>query len=299
MKNISMEALKALVVKSGMKLRKISPELALAGGIVCGVAAVVTACMASRKVDGVIDEANANLNDIQKLAEEDKLENPKKECFYEYRRMGWKLVKLYWPTVVLGTASVGLILYSHGILKKRHLQTLAAYNALDEAFKGYRKRVAEAVGDEAEKTIMAGGKVEKNIKVENTDGGEDILKGSNIVFNEKKNSPYEFDFNRYTAPLVWEPTVEYNEMRLRSIQNYFNDVLQARGHVFLNEILDELGMKRTPAGAVCGWVKGCGDNYIDFGYMDGFIKDWNIDSDLCRKNIHLNFNCDGQIWDMI
>lgn len=299
MKTINMEAIKALVIKGGMKLRKVSPEIALVGGIALGIGAVVTACIASRHVDNVIDEANANLNDIQKLAEEDKLENPKKECFIIYRQTAWKLVKLYWPTVALGTASVGLILFSHGILKKRHLQTLAAYNALDEAFKGYRKRVAEAVGDEAEKVIMAGGKVEKGIKAENENGGEDILKGSNIVFNEKKNSPYEFDFNRYTAPLVWEPGVEYNEMRLRNAQNYFNELLTARGHVFLNEVLDELGLKRTPAGAICGWVKGCGDGYIDFGYMDGFIRDWNIDSDLCRKNIHLNFNCDGVIWDMI
>lgn len=296
---MNLSVAKSLVCKGFVKISKVSPELALAGGIACGIGAIVVGCIASRKVDNVIGETQANLDDIQKLVDEDKLANPKKEFFAEYMNAGWKLTKLYAPTIVLTSASVALLLFSHGILKKRYLGTVAAYRVLDEAFNGYRKRVADTIGEEAERVLMAGGKVEKNIKAEKEDGSEGVIKGNNIVIQDKKNSPYEFDFNRFTAPLVWDNNPDYNEMRLRNTQNYFNELLVARGHVFLNEILDELGIKRTPAGAVCGWVKGCGDDYIDFGYLDGFIRDYRTDSDLCRKNIHLNFNCDGPIWDMI
>ena len=192
------------------------------------------------------------------------------------------------------------MLTSHGILNKRYVGTLAAYQTLDEAFKGYRKRVAAAMGEEAEKVLMAGGKAEKNIKTEDEETGEvKTLKNNNLVLETKKNSPYEFDFNKATAPLTWEANPDYNDARLRAAQTYFNDILNTRGHVFLNEVLDELGLQRTPAGAVCGWVKGAGDDYIDFGYLETFLREYNQDSDLCKKNIHLNFNCDGVIWDLI
>lgn len=284
--------------KAYMKLRKISPELALGGAIVCGVGAIVAACQASRHLDEVLDETQAELNDILEENDENVDVNVRKESFKVYMKAGRKLVKLYAPTIALGSASVGLMLASHGILNKRYLGTVAAYQTLDEAFKGYRKRVAESLGDDVEKILMAGGKTEKNIKVE-TDEGEETIKGPNLVIEDKKDSPYEFDFNRYTAPTVWENNADYNEARLRAACQYFNDILATRGHVFLNEVLDELGLQRTPAGAVCGWVKGAGDDYIDFGYMDSYIRDRKLDSDLCKKNIHLNFNCDGIIWNMI
>ena len=297
--NINIDGAKNVAVKAFMKVRKISPELALAGGIACGIAAIVVGCMASRHVDDIVEETQSELDDLQNYIEEDKIENPKKELFKAYVKAGWKFTKLYAPTIALATTSTALILASHGILKKRYVGTVAAYNALDEAFKGYRKRVADILGEDAEKIVMNGGSTEKNIKVKNDDDSEETVKGNSIVFNDKKNSPYEFDFNRHTAPLTWQASPDYNDAFLRAQQNYFNDILNARGHVFLNEVLDALGLKRTPAGQVCGWYKGAGDDYIDFGYMEVFIRDYNTDSDLCKKNIHLNFNCDGSIWDMI
>lgn len=282
-----------------LKLRKISPELALAGGIVCGLGAIVAGCVASRKVDQIVKETQTELDDLQDNVEDGVIANPKKEAFKVYANASWKFAKLYAPTAGLTMASIGLILTSHGILNKRYVGLSAAYSALDGAFKDYRKRVANVLGEDAEKVLNNGGKVEKSIKVIDEDDNVATKSGSNIVIQNHKNSPYEFDFNRFTAKGVWEPSADYIEMRLRNTQNYFNELLNARGHVFLNEILDELGMARTPAGAVCGWVKGAGDDYIDFGYQESFKRDYNTDSDLCVKNVHLNFNCDGSIWDMI
>ena len=296
---MNIEVLKNIGTKTYMKLRKISPELALAGGIACGIGAVICGCLASRKVDALIQETRDDLDILEEEINNGNIENPKKVAFKVYSTAAWNFTKLYAPTMALTTASVGLILASHGILSKRYVALSSTYSALDAAFKDYRKRVAESLGEDAERILAAGGRTEKNIKFENENGETETKKTNSIVLNEHKNSPYEFDFNRFTAPGVWEPSADYNRMRLENTQRYFNELLTARGHVFLNEVLDELGMKRTPAGAVCGWVKGAGDDYIDFGFWENFKHDYEIDSDLCVKNIHLNFNCDGSIWDMI
>ena len=95
----------------------------------------------------------------------------------------------------------------------------------------------------------------------------------------------------------WSKTPEYNMLFLRSQQAYFNNMLQAKGHVFLNEVHDALGFERSQAGQAVGWVLSKdGDNFVDFGIYNaensGFI---NGDS----RYVLLDFNVDGVIWDLI
>lgn len=47
---------------------------------------------------------------------------------------------------------------------------------------------------------------------------------------------------------------EINLMFLRSVQNHMNNLLQVRGHLFLNEVLDELSIPRTYEGQLLGWA---------------------------------------------
>jgi hypothetical protein len=54
----------------------------------------------------------------------------------------------------------------------------------------------------------------------------------------------------------WSQDPQINMLFLRTMQSFFNDVLMSRGHVFLNEVYDELGMSRTSQGAISGWFKG-------------------------------------------
>jgi hypothetical protein len=77
-------------------------------------------------------------------------------------------------------------------------------------------------------------------------------------------------------------------------------MLHARGHLFLNEVLDLLGMQRTSEGAVLGWLDhGDGDGFVDFGFSDYYTDDISDAMDGRVPNIHLNMNCDGVIFEKI
>jgi hypothetical protein len=100
----------------------------------------------------------------------------------------------------------------------------------------------------------------------------------------------------------WNPEPEYNLIFLQCQQNWANDQLRTRGHVFLNEVYDMLGLERSKAGAVVGWVftkDGSTDNFIDFGVFNGETQ---ISRDFVNGHegaILLDFNVDGVIYDKI
>lgn len=101
----------------------------------------------------------------------------------------------------------------------------------------------------------------------------------------------------------WTKDPEYNMHFLKSQQDYCNDKLKSKGHLFLNEVYDILGFPRTKEGAVVGWVynkeKPIGDNFVDFGLF-GMNDDRNYDFVNGFKNTAiLDFNVDGNILDYI
>lgn len=85
----------------------------------------------------------------------------------------------------------------------------------------------------------------------------------------------------------WHDAPEYNRMFLEVQQNYLNHLLSARGHVFLNEVFDQLGLPRESIGQKIGWV-----------YGHGVFVDFNIPQK-CEGNIRLEFNPTGDIWEKI
>lgn len=75
----------------------------------------------------------------------------------------------------------------------------------------------------------------------------------------------------------WAPMPEYNVVYLKAQQQFFNDMLYARGLVLLNDVYDALGFPRTLLGAVLGWTN---EGHIDFG----------IDLSSTESGIPLSFN---------
>jgi hypothetical protein len=291
--------------------------------IVAGVAGIVTstvlACRATLKADDVVQEAKSKIDKIHEAKEvADKTPDVnyseqayKKDMSVTYLQAGWGFVKLYAPAVLLGTASIACIIGSHGIMRKRNLALVAAYKAIEESFNKYRKRVVEEVGEDKDREFKNG--IRKN-KITVTETNEDgtTTKSKKVVETVDPSGISEYAKFFDSASSQWSDIPDYNLTFLKCQQNHLNDLLNSRGHVFLNEVYDTLGLPRTTAGQVVGWVKGYGDDYIDFGIFDDSIDGYR-GVRVCdtvgeerrdfvngyRDSILLDFNVAGVIYDMI
>lgn len=94
---------------------------------------------------------------------------------------------------------------------------------------------------------------------------------------------------------AWTKDSAYNKMFLLTQQRYADDLLRARGHLYLNEVYDMLGIPRTKAGQVMGWLWKEGVN-VDFGL--GLERNKNFVDGL--ENVALlRFNVTGRIIDEV
>lgn len=276
--------------------KKHSPTLLFAVGVAGVVTTVVLASRATLKMEEVLAEAEKNkveIGDALALETDEYNENDATQDHAVNRvQTAVKIVRLYAPAVAVGVVSVACLTGSHYILTKRNIALTAAYAGVDKAFKEYRSRVIDELGQEKDDEFRYG-TVEKQVTVQTDDGP----KTKTIRVADKKGDIYTFLFAEETSK-NWQRQASYNSMFLNSQQNYMNDLLTARGHVFLNEVLDALGLERTKAGAITGWVKGNGDSFVDFGIMRDLARAKEfIDGD--ENAIWLEFNVDGPIYDKI
>jgi type II secretory pathway pseudopilin PulG len=192
--------------------------------------------------------------------------------------------RIYGPTIIIGVASISMLTGSHVQLTRRNSALTATLAAISKAYDEYRLRVQEAVGKDRELDIYHGTKTITT--------GQD--KGTKVLDPSAK-SVYSFLFDETTSS-EWQNSSEMNRTFLDLNQRYFNIRLNQRGHVFLNEVLDQLRLDHTPAGALTGWVKDSkdGDSFIDFGFYDN-----NLFMNGQEKSVWLDFNVDGVIYDKI
>lgn len=287
---------------AGLVLKQHSPEILIGVGIVGLVGAGVMACKATLKVEGVMAEHKEKLDKItyakQNIDKEDYTEEDAvKDVIISNVQTAVEFVKLYGPAVTLAICSIVCILSSNKIMRGRNVALAAAYKAVEESFSAYRARVREELGEERELQFKRGmhTEVENLVEVDEAGNKKKVKKEKNVV-NPAQVSQYARFFDETSR--CWEKHPEYNLSFLLAQQTLANHRLQANGHVFLNEVYDMLGLERSEAGQVVGWVKGHGDGYVDFGIH-------NIDRVKSRDfvngyepSILLDFNVDGVIWDL-
>ncbi len=293
--------------KVELKLKKKSPEILIGVGITGFFGTVVVACGATLRADQVLEYHRMKMKDINdaKILADSDPENEleytdslyKQDIAFQYMKTAGRMLKLYAPAIALGTVSIACILVAKNVMDKRYLGVVAAYNGLSAAFEEYRRRVKEEYGDEMDRHFRYGAGHEC-IKEVNEDGS--VTESWEEHVDTSLISPKD-DTCRYfdSSNPNWDQNPNFSMMFLRGQQNYLNDLLHSRGHVFLNEVYDALGFDHTPQGAVIGWLEGAGDDFIDFGLYDQ-NKD-NVRRFVNGKDnvILLEFNHDGVIWDKI
>ena len=296
-----------LLSSTQYQIKKHSPEILMVAGIAGTIVGTVLACKATTKVSEIIEEKNKNIEDVHTCLEEKPNEyteeDSKKDLTIIYAQTGVKLFKLYSPAIGVMALSFASIIAGHKVLKKRNIAIAAAYAAIDKGFKQYRKNVIEKFGEDVDQQMRFGLK-SKEIKKKDKDGK--TVKETEYYIDPDANplnniSEYARFFDAASENFAKDP--EYNMMFLRRQQDYANEMLKSRGHLFLNEVYDLLDIPRSKAGQVVGWVydkngNTKGDNYVDFGLYRNDQATRRFVNGL-EYNILLDFNVDGVIYDII
>lgn len=296
-----MKSVNGMASKTVMKLKKHSPEILVVAGIAGTVVSAVLACKATTKVAEILDETKGTLDTIHEGMEtgaingqEYTTEDGKKDTVVVYAQTGMKLAKLYAPAIILGTLSITSILASNNILRKRNVALGAAYAAIDKSFKEYRGRVIERFGEQVDTELKYGIKAKKfeEIEVDPETGKEKKVKKTVMVADPNLQSDYAVYFDSKSRN--YETNPDYNRMFLKAQQAFANDKLQTRGHLFLNEVLDDLDLPRTPAGQIVGWTKDGPDGYVNFRIVE---VERETEDGRHEPTLLLDFNVEGNIWE--
>jgi hypothetical protein len=293
-KNFSPENVSQLAGRSGLVLKKYSPQILIGVGVAGVVTAGVLACRATLKVEEVVQKAEegkkaAKEQRHEKTSEEYPSSQYNKDMAGVYGTFAWDLAKIYGPALTLGAVSIGCIVTAHNIQSRRIVALGAAYKASEQTVAELRKRIADEFGEDAEQDIRHGVKTEVRV---NEDGTEETV----THVTSEGVSMYARFFDETNKN--WTKDPEYNLVFLRGQEAFANQRLRTRGHVFLNEIYDALGLERTKAGQVVGWaLSDNGDNAIDFGLYDFQSRSARNFVNGNEDSILLDFNVDGNILD--
>ena len=324
LKNIG-NSIKGAGCRVGAKVAKRSPEILMITGGVTFIATIVVACRQTLKCEDILDKHERSMDDIQaciEMAAEDPEkvqysdQDAKRDKFIAYCHTGLGFAKVYAPAILLGVVSITCFGCSFRIMKKRNLALTAAYATLDSAFKGYRKRVVDELGEESDKYFRYGYKKYKNALVEKIDPETGEIKEvkekviDTVPWDEEEDGIKNRMINDgifVFAPETsrrWGPDELHNDATIQSVRNVAQVNYDCKKHIFLNEILRELGMDEIPYGQLVGWCKGIGDDEIEFKINKVYRK---ASSDPNRNPLRLSYECVyelefntcGVMWDKI
>ena len=310
--------------KVGMKLTKVSPQIGMVVGTVAVIGGVVGACKATTKLSQIMEQPKKDLDDIH-----GSIENPEeyglkpgeytekdanRDLFITYSKCAVSIAKLYALPVASIALGLGCFYGSHHIMSTRNAALAAAYASVDKSFKQYRDRVITRFGKEMDRELRYDIKSETFEKTTvDGKGKEKVVKETVEVVSDNPADYSEFARFFDSDCKEWEDDPEYNMMFLKGMQARANDLLKVKGHLFLNEVYEMLGMQPSKAGQIVGWTynketgesrtidengEPVGDGFIDFGIFESrranraFVNGY-------EPVILLDFNVEGNVLDLI
>ena len=203
-----------LAGRAGLVLSKHAPTILTAAGTVGFIGTTVLASKATLKVEETLAEEAALLVKVHEAHEDGKLtdKDATRDKVILYTRMTTKLTKLYAPALILGAASIASLVTGHGIMLKRNASLAAAYAAVDQAFKTYKKKVEAKFGKDAVIDAL----------ISNT---EDEIASNELTLEAiaavDKVSPYGVIFD--DENINWSADEDLSMLHLKCQQQYAND----------------------------------------------------------------------------
>lgn len=297
---------KSLVNASKFFIKKNSPVILLTTGIIASGASVVTACIATSKLqkNNPIKDANIKLDAINTKVETKEIttDQAKKERFGVFTKTGWKLIKLYSAPVALFGLSTACLIGGNKIMSSRNAALSAGISALQSSYCAYRQKVAEKLGKSDEEQIYKESIENPNKKY--------------ISNGITKNVSRDYDFFFDPACSQWEPDGRLNLNYLNTLENFFNRQLDLNGYVTMYDILfGSKGFRLNPgmftdevisSSRFFGWLRDNNtpdrDSFISFGIYDksgdNSVGAINMQR-YGEKNFFVRFNSPYYIYDKI
>lgn len=292
--NLIPAAISLRLGKQALILQKNSPQLLFGAGILGMASSTVLACRATLRTSDILREAESRELVAKSIIDNpeytpEKLESDLRTIRNQARI---RIIREYIPPAIIFGISLAALAQSNRILTQRNAALAAAYTALEKGFQQYRNRVIEKYGEDEDQRLRYG---TQEVELVNPDTNR---KRKALIAGPDAESIYARFFGPESP--YWEKIPDYNLMFLKGRQNYLNDLLKNRGHVFLNEVYEALGLPKTLEGQVVGWRLSndkSTDNYISFGIFDGQeekIREFMGDP---AGVVLLDFNVDGYILD--
>ena len=240
-------------------LRKHGPDIAMAIGIGSGGAALFTACKETRQLDTVIEPHQEKIEEIHRTVAEAPAETKelvaigsKRELTCAYTRAAVDVARLYGPAIGFSALSVAGVLGSYVTLRRRHARLTKQYKTLVEAyatmygaFQAYRSRVAGYLGADNEQQLYHG----IATAIDSETGEEVVIEGTTPVSH---NNEYQIVFDEECE--AWNSNPDYAREKLANATSYLDNLIEAQGYAFGNDLNYELGIPFTKTGQIVGWI---------------------------------------------
>lgn len=219
-------------------LTKHSPEILTGIGITGMVSATVLAVKATPKAIRLKNEA-----ENEKNGELTKVETIK-ACW-----------KPYIPAVATGAASIVCLIGASSVNAKRNAALAAAYTLSDTAFREYKEKVVETIGEKKEKVVkdkIAEDKVKNN----------PVTKSEIFITDRGNTLCFDTISGRYFMSDI---------DKIKKAENILNKRMLSEMYISLNDFYDEIGLAQTPVGDDLGWKLERG--YLDLDFSSQLTKD--------------------------
>lgn len=214
-------------------LKKHSPELLTGIGIAGMIFTTITAVKATPKALQLVDE--------REIKEGKRLTNS------EIVKTTWKC---YIPAAVTGVCSIGCLIGASSVNARRNAALATAYTISETAFKEYKEKAVEVVGEKKEQAIRDAVAKDKLEKAQ-VSTREFIITGKGKVpcFDPLTNSCFKSDMET-----------------LRKVENILNKRLRNEMYITVNDLLMEIGLDpcHDSIGESMGWDVDKGDIEFDF-----------------------------------
>lgn len=296
-----MSNMSRFVGKTKLSLIKNSPSIAIGAGVAGLLGAVYLSGKAAIKTQDIIAEHREEIKNEDEayetviVARKDKPEaypditeqthNTAKLSIH--METGVKLLKAYGPTLALAGLSIASIVYGRNIFQKRLTSLAAALQITTATLDRYRSVVAEEHGEEEEKELFKSATKKHLERMANQiDSFEDVHDARHNV----SRTAFARWFDQTNA--MWTNQPGENRFLISSAQNYFNDILNRRGYVFLNEIYTHLGFQPVPEGQTMGWIRNeeFPDSVIDFDIFNSQASESRAFVNDLTPNVILDFH---------